>query len=733
MAVEMQSLEQQEAGGHHRKDVHQSSSYGMSEADLNRVSSFEDKEQKLGKEGQWQNADSSKHLTTGDKGQFSVEELFAGTPVPPWWEQITVRSIVVSVILGGFFCIITHKLSLTVGVIPSLNVSAGLLGYFFIRTWIAITSKLGFSSKPFTRQENTVIQTCVVACYGLAFSGGFGSYLLGLDPKTYNRIGADYPGNHAEDVKKLSLGWIIAFLFTVSFLGVLVLVPLRKIMILKYKLTYPSGTATAVLINSFHTPQGAEIAKKQVRSLGKSFTISFLWSFFKWFYSGKGDATCGFDSFPSLGLKALDNRFNFDFSLVYVGAGMICPHIVNCSVLLGAIISWGFMWPLIQNREGEWYPHKLGGTNFRGLYGYKVFVAIALILGDGLYNFVKVFYVSAKSFYIQYKNNQLLPMSNDIQGIEVLSIDEKKRNEEFLKDRIPLWVAVASYIVLAGISIGVVPQIFKPLKWYYVLICYIVAPVLAFCNAYGCGLTDWSLASTYGKLGLFIFSAWAGSHGHGVVAGLAACGVMMVIVASAADLMQDFKTGYLTRSSPRSMFTSQLIGIGIGCILAPVTFWMFWKAFDVGNPDGEYKAPYAVIYRQMTLIGVQGFSALPRHCLQLCYGFFSFAIITNLIRDLTPRRISQYIPIPMAMAIPFYIGAYFAIDMFIGTVIVFVWQKLNKRKSEIFVPAVASGFICGDGVWSVPSAILALVKVNPPICMMFVGSKIAGALQNSLP
>lgn len=29
-------------------------------------------------------------------------------------------------------------------------------------------------------------------------------------------------------------------------------------MILDYKLTYPSGTATAVLINSFHTPQGAE-------------------------------------------------------------------------------------------------------------------------------------------------------------------------------------------------------------------------------------------------------------------------------------------------------------------------------------------------------------------------------------------------------------------------------------------------------------------------------------------
>lgn len=31
-------------------------------------------------------------------------------------------------------------------------------------------------------------------------------------------------------------------------------------MILKYKLTYPSGTATAYLINSFHTPKGAKLA-----------------------------------------------------------------------------------------------------------------------------------------------------------------------------------------------------------------------------------------------------------------------------------------------------------------------------------------------------------------------------------------------------------------------------------------------------------------------------------------
>ncbi|RWW07341.1 hypothetical protein GW17_00029276 [Ensete ventricosum] len=121
------------------------------------------------------------------------EHLDCGEKIPPWREQITVRGLLVSAVLGALFCIITHKLNLTVGVIPSLNVAAGLLGFFFVKSWTEFASRIGLCVKPFTRQENTVIQTCV--------------------------------------------------------------------MVIDYKLTYPSGTATALLINSFHTNTGAELAE----------------------------------------------------------------------------------------------------------------------------------------------------------------------------------------------------------------------------------------------------------------------------------------------------------------------------------------------------------------------------------------------------------------------------------------------------------------------------------------
>ncbi|KAG5007435.1 hypothetical protein JHK85_025977 [Glycine max] len=451
----------------------------------------------------------------------------------------------------------------------------------------------------------------------------------------------------------------------------------EEIMVIDFKLTYPSGTATAHLINSFHTPQGAKLAK-----------------------------------------------FFFDFAAIYVGVGMICPYIINISVLLGGILSWGIMWPLIKTKEGDWYDKGLGEGNLHGIQGYRVFIAIALILGDGLYNFIKVLTHTLWGLYhqvrVKQRENALPVADQDSPSNPHLSYDDQRRTQLFLKDQIPTWFAIAGYVAIAAISTATLPHIFPQLKWYYIIVIYLIAPTLAFCNAYGCGLTDWSLASTYGKLAIFTIGAWAGSSHGGVLAGLAACGVMMNIVSTASDLMQDFKTGYLTLASPRSMFVSQIIGTTMGCVISPSVFWIFYKAFpDLGRSTSEYPAPYAIIYRNMAILGVQGFGNLPKNCLLLCYIFFAAAVAINLIKDFIGNK-GRFIPLPMAMAIPFYIGPYFAIDMCVGSLILYVWERINKAKADAFAPAVASGLICGDGIWTLPASILALAGVKPPICMKFL-------------
>lgn len=106
-----------------------------------------------------------------DESIQSIERIFESKQVPSWQSQLTLRAFCVSLVLGILFTFIVMKLNLTTGIIPSLNVSAGLLGFFFVKTWTKFLEKSGFLKQPFTRQENTVIQTCVVATSGIAFSG----------------------------------------------------------------------------------------------------------------------------------------------------------------------------------------------------------------------------------------------------------------------------------------------------------------------------------------------------------------------------------------------------------------------------------------------------------------------------------------------------------------------------------------------------------------------------------
>lgn len=63
----------------------------------------------------------------------------------------------------------------------------------------------------------------------MALSGGFGSYLLGLNKRTYEQAGVDTEGNPPGSYKEPGLDWMIGFLFVVSFVGLLALVPLRKV------------------------------------------------------------------------------------------------------------------------------------------------------------------------------------------------------------------------------------------------------------------------------------------------------------------------------------------------------------------------------------------------------------------------------------------------------------------------------------------------------------------------
>ncbi|CAO2205011.1 unnamed protein product [Urochloa humidicola] len=661
-----------------------------------------------------ENEDSS---SKKEHDESSVEAVFAGQAPAPWWRQVTARSVAASVVLGTVLSFMMMRLGYTTGLVPSFNMSASLVSFFVISSWTRLMRRCGVPSPAFTRQENVVVQTCVIACATLSFYGGFMTSFPAMTEAVAKSGGGSGKGG---DVYALSTAQLIAYSFLTGFSSLLVTLPLTKVMILDYKLLYPSGSAIAGLVNSFHTPKGAATAKLQVAALLRSLGGSLSWAVLQWFYAG-GDG-CGFGAFPLFGLEAYRKRFYFDFSPSLVGVGMICPFMVNLSLLLGAVVSSGILWPMLQAKQGTWYTDP-SPSSLRGLNGYKVPMGIALVLGDCLFQLTAITIRAARSFFHPPPGDASSSSSSSS-----YSYDERRRIHNFQSNQIPTSFALAGYALLAAVAAVFIPSIFPQMRFYHVALCYAMAPLLAFCSSYATGLTDWSLGTIYGKLAIFVFGAWVGEASGGAIAGLVAGGIVVVVIGNSSELMHDFKSAYLTLTSPLSMFASQVIGTALGCVINPLLYLAFQRMLakgHLGEPGSPYPAPMAMAYRGIAEISVEGLSTLPKHSIALCIPSFCSALLLDGLAAVAAAnnwRIKGCIPNVMAMAIPVFIGPTFTIDMFLGSLMVVIWKRADKHKANLLSVVVASGLICGDGLWAVPSSLLAMFQVQPPICMKFLST-----------
>jgi uncharacterized oligopeptide transporter (OPT) family protein len=165
--------------------------------------------------------------------------------------------------LGALFTIISLKLTLgTAGIIPSLNIPGGLISFAAIKSLTAAGTSLRLSQrtprlhsllfKPFGLQENAVMQTYILSMG----AGGFGSYLTGMGYQAYRNLGGeprDSPGFDPSAVYDPVPAHTMPYLVLTTVLGAFMLTQLRRLMIIEWRLPFPSGTASGIMLTSFHT------------------------------------------------------------------------------------------------------------------------------------------------------------------------------------------------------------------------------------------------------------------------------------------------------------------------------------------------------------------------------------------------------------------------------------------------------------------------------------------------
>lgn len=213
----------------------------------------------------------------------------------------------------------------------------------------------------------------------------------------------------------LSLWKLVLWSLGLCFFGVVFAVPLRRQVIIRERLKFPSGTATALMIGVLHGKEATtdgpvlrtrsrdavvdevsqhvqgtnevdveEVAngqqsswKSKVRLLIVSFAVSGAYTLATYFFPI-------LRNLPVFGLTLANTwLWTLNPSFAYVGQGIIMGPAVTIHMLLGAILGWGILSPLAKNRG--WAPGPVDDWE-TGSKGWIVWISLAIMLADSIIN-----------------------------------------------------------------------------------------------------------------------------------------------------------------------------------------------------------------------------------------------------------------------------------------------------------------------------------------------------------
>ncbi|KAL2069738.1 hypothetical protein VTL71DRAFT_14417 [Oculimacula yallundae] len=314
-------------------------------------------------------------------------------------QNFTLRGILVGLGVGLVICFSNMYFGLQTGWISSMSMPSSLIGFAFFKTFAK------HLDLPFTPVENVLVQSVAGSMGTMPLGCGF----VGVMPALNYLLKKDEQGPIF-----LSLWNLILWALGLAFFGVVFAVPLRRQVIIREKLKFPSGTATALMIGVLHgkeaTVEGPvrrttsqestsrdtssaaygdvgsadeeEVSKGQTsswRSKVKLLTISFAVS---------GLYTLGTYFFPVLrnlpvfGFALAENwLWTLNPSLAYVGQGIIMGPATTTHMLIGAIVGWGVLSPLAKNRGWARGPVDDWET---GSKGWIVWISLAIMLADSV-------------------------------------------------------------------------------------------------------------------------------------------------------------------------------------------------------------------------------------------------------------------------------------------------------------------------------------------------------------
>lgn len=685
-------------------------------------------------------------LLSSSSSQHQIITIQMDQEIEP---DFTFRSVGVGLTIGLVLAFTNMYFGLQTGWISMMSLQSSLLGYAIFK---AVPGR--FLDRPLSIKENVLLQTTATAMGTMPLSAG----LVGIIP-ALAQLSPKLDGSQPIILSPLALiGWCLA----VAFFGVYLAIPLRKQVIIKEQLAFPSGIATAQVLSVLHDLPAPNLRKrsrerdenpsteyiplpasveeiedqeassktgldssemrKSKLSQWKSLTISFGVSITYTLLSLAFPVLYAIPVFDVFGPVAHTWLWWFTPSFAFVGQGIIMGFHTVYSMNLGMIVSWAILSPLAKNNG--WAPGEVGNSD-NGSKGWILWPALSIMMVESIVSLSSVILTYAIQQRLKYQRpstrSPRRPEPTRRQSsADSLSTVSSHRDEIGMtsddEDTVEMKWMMFGFFTSCLVCVGFMWLIFgthrtEGIQWWATLMALALASLFSLLGVRALGETDLNPVSAIGKISQLLFGL---IQPNNIVANLIAGGISEAGAMQCGEIMQDFKTGYLHHVSPKSMFYGQMIGSFVSVFVSSGVYLIYSKTFTL--PSTSFPVPTAAVWLSLARLVNNG--ELPPRSKEtmMVFGIIFFCIST--LRLLSSSEVllnrhhrsklswTRFLPSGIAFSVGFINTPSFSISRMIGgTIIYFVQRnrlmKKNQDLSNIRWIIIGSGFVLGEGIGSI--------------------------------
>lgn len=566
--------------------------------------------------------------------------------------EITLKAFFLSIFLSIILSSAMVYLGLYAGMTISASIPAAIMSMGILRLF-----------KNSNILENNIVQTAASAGESLAAGVIFTLPALLL-------IGYWDTISYWEVTKIAMVGGILGALFTV---------PLRRALILKARLRFPEGVATAAVLKTGHETD-VKKSQQSLKIIGISALVGGFVKLGELAFSVWSSALGG-----AVAIKGAIFGMGASLSPSLFSVGYIVGRNIGILAFTGGLISWAVAIPIYSYLYGFEGDNYFESANI--IWNAKIrYLGVGAMVVGGIWSVIQL----AK------------PLIESIQ-LSLKTLQENSDNISLEERDLPInYVFIAILAMLVPISLtyfGIIGS------WSSAVILSFVMLIFGFLfsavAAYMAGVVGSSNNPISGVTiatilfsSLLIISFFDIDSSKGAAAAILIGAVVCCAAAIGGDNLQDLKTGNIVGATPWKQQLMQLVGVVSAALTLGIVLTLLHEAYGIGSSD--LPAPQAVLMTNVANGVFQG---------NLEWGMIYAGAILGIVIIMIDqyqafRKADFRVPI-LAVAIGIYLPIELTLPIFIGGMLNHFASKTASEEGKNNGLLIASGLITGEALMAI--------------------------------